>query len=94
MRKTVIVVKRQDAQQIAKGDEMRDIAKAAHEGVETGRTGFMRPDDRDGGLEQFQAVYVVALAMQQDGLILIQKVHRESSSGRQLIDSIQFMRVK
>ncbi len=54
----------------------------------------MRPDDGDGQLEQFQSVLVVALAMQQDGLILVQRVHRESSSGRQLIDSIQFIRVK
>lgn len=73
---------------------MRDIAKAAYEGLETGHSGFMRPDAGHDAIEQFQSVHGAAVAMQKDGLIFIQRVHRESSSGRQLIDSIQFMRVK
>lgn len=73
---------------------MRDIAKAAYEGIEPGQSGFMRPDAGNGSLEAFQSVEVAAQAMQQDGLILIKEVHRETGSGRRLIDSIQFMRVK
>jgi hypothetical protein len=73
---------------------MRDIAKTAYEGLEPGRSGFMRPDAGLDALEQFQSVHDTAQAMQKDGLILIQKIHRESSSGRQLIDNIHFMRVK
>jgi cytochrome b involved in lipid metabolism len=73
---------------------MRDIAKAAYEGLEPGRSGFMRPDAGLDALEQFQSVHYAAQAMQKDGLILIQKIHRESSSVRQLIDNIQFTRLK
>jgi hypothetical protein len=73
---------------------MRDVAKAAYEGLAPGHSGFMKPDAGLDALEQFQSVYDAALAMQQDRLILIQKIHRKSSSGRQLIDSIKFMRVK
>lgn len=73
---------------------MNDIAKAAYEALETGHSGFMRPGAGHDALAHFQSVHEAALAMHKDGLIFIQRVHRESSSGRHLIDSIQFMRVK
>ncbi|NEX60171.1 hypothetical protein [Noviherbaspirillum galbum] len=74
---------------------MRDVAKQAYEATKIGATGWMRPDATKGEtLEGFQSVFHSAQAMQDAGLILIQQVHRESASGKKLIDAIQFMRAK
>ncbi len=55
----------------------------------------MRPDTAAGEtIEGFQAVALAADAMQTDGLILIRAVHKESTSGRHLVDAIQFMRMR
>jgi hypothetical protein len=74
---------------------MRDLAKAAYEKIGVGETGWMRPDASKGEtLAAFQAVALAAKSMQQDGLIQIRSVHKESSSGDGLIDAIQFMKVR
>lgn len=73
---------------------MRDIIKEAYENCEIEKVGFARPDPQKGDtLEGFQAVLLAAESMQERGLIFIQKVHRESQSGKSMIDLIQFMRV-
>jgi hypothetical protein len=55
----------------------------------------MRPDFRKGEtVAGFQSVPPVADRMQKDGLISIRSIHHESTSGRSLIDAIQFERLK
>lgn len=74
---------------------MRDIAKEAYEMLTVGGVSWMRPNYAKGEtIEGFQSVPPVADQMQKDGLIKIRSIHQESSSGRHLIDAIQFERVK
>lgn len=74
---------------------MRDIAREAYDRIEVGQTGWMRPDPSNGEtLEGFQSVALAADVMQGDGLILVRVIHRESTSGRNLIDAIQFMKTR
>jgi hypothetical protein len=74
---------------------MLDVAKRAYEKVSIGGTGWIRPDpDKGETVEGFQSVPPAADQMQKEGLILIRSVHHESSSGRSLIDAIQFERLK
>lgn len=74
---------------------MRDIAKEAYETVSVGGVSWMRPDFRKGEtVAGFQSVPPVADRMQKDGLISIRSIHHESTSGRSLIDAIQFERLK
>jgi hypothetical protein len=48
----------------------------------------MRPDPNKGEtIDGFQAVAMAANIMQQNGMILIRSIHKESTSGRGLIDS-------
>lgn len=75
---------------------MRDLAKDAYENCAIGATGWMRPDPRLGEtLEGFQAVAEIsAPALQDAGLIILQELHRESRSGRRLVDAIKFVRLR
>jgi hypothetical protein len=74
---------------------MRDLAKEAYEKIGIGETGWMRPDPSRGEtLASFQAVALAADSMQQDGLILIRSIHKESMSGDSVIDAIQFTRLR
>lgn len=74
---------------------MRDVATQAYDRIEVGATGWMRPDPTRGEtLEGFQSVLLAAQTMQEDGLILIQKIHRESQCGKSMVDAIQFMKMK
>jgi len=74
---------------------MRDIAKEAYEAVPVGAVTWIRPDpDKGVSLASFQAIAAAVDGMQQDGLILIRSVHKESTSGQCLIDAIQFHKVR
>jgi hypothetical protein len=74
---------------------MRDVAKDAYDNIEVGAIGWIRPDAGKGEtLEGFQAVARAAEIMQQDGFIWIRSVHKESATGRQLVDAIQFMKMR
>jgi len=74
---------------------MRDVAREAYDRVEVGKTGWMRPDTSKGEtLEGFQSVALAADIMQGDGLILVRAIHRESTSGCNLIDAIQFIKMR
>lgn len=74
---------------------MRDVARAAYNETRVGEIGWMHPDPSKGEtLEGFQSVATAADLMQSDGLILIRVIHRESMTGRNLIDAIQFMKMR
>lgn len=74
---------------------MRDVAKEAYDKTAVGAISWMRPDTAAGEtIEGFQAVALAADVMQNDGLILIRAVHKESTTGRTLVDAIQFMRMR
>lgn len=74
---------------------MRDVAREAYDSVAVGATGWIRPDPTKGEtLQGFQAVAQAADYMQEKGLILIRSIHRESTSGRNLIDAVQFMKMR
>lgn len=74
---------------------MRDVAKEAYEMVSVGGVSWMRPNHAKGETtEGFQSVALAADQMQKDGLIAIRSIHHESSSGRNLIDAIQFERLR
>lgn len=74
---------------------MRNVAMQAYEKTQVGKSGWMSPDPAKGeSLEAFQAVVRAAHTMQENGLILIQELHRESQSGKELVDAIRFMRMK
>lgn len=75
---------------------MRDIAKEAYEACDVGATGWMRPDSTKGeSIDGFQAVVeITAPALQDEGLIIIQEMHRESQTGQQLVDAIRFIRLQ
>ena len=74
---------------------MRDIIKEAYENCDVGAVGYAQLDPQKGDtLETFQSVMLAAESMQERGLIFIQKTHRESQTGKSMIDLIQFMRVK
>lgn len=77
------------------GKNMRDLAKEAYEKIGVSETGWMRPDPSKGEtLAVFQTVALVADSMQRDGLILIRSIHKESMSGKSMIDAIQFTRLR
>lgn len=74
---------------------MRDIAAEAVAATAIGAIGTMRPDSRLGEtIEAFQAVERVADLLSQQGVIQIRKKHREQMSGHDLIDLIQFSRLR
>jgi hypothetical protein len=74
---------------------MRDVAKEAYDKIKVGEIGWMRPDVSKGEmLEGFQQVAVAANSMRRDGLIRILSVHKESMSGSDLIDAIQFEKIR
>jgi hypothetical protein len=74
---------------------MRDLALEAYNKLEVGQTGWMRPDQGSGEtLEGFQSVANAANIMERDGLIQIRLIHNESTSGRSLIDAIQFKKLR
>lgn len=74
---------------------MRNVAMQAYEKAQVGKSSLMRPDPAKGeSLEGFQAVVQAAHTMQENGLILVQELHRESQSGKKLVDAIRFMRMK
>lgn len=75
---------------------MRDIAKEAYEACAVGATGWMRPDSTlSNPIDAFQSVAEFsAPALQEAGLIHIQKMYRESQSGKRLVDAIQFIRLR
>lgn len=69
------------------------VAQAAYDQLQVGSVGWLRPDSEKGEtIEAFQAVAGVMDEMQRDGLIRIRSVHKESMSGRCLIDAIQFLK--
>lgn len=73
---------------------MRDVAQESYSNCKVGATGWIRPDFARGEtLDGFQSVLLVAEVLQEDRKILIQEVHRESQTGRKLIDAIRFMRL-
>lgn len=74
---------------------MRDVAKEAYDKTTVGEVGWMRPDtDKGETVEGFQSAALAADVMQNDGLILIRTIHHESTSGRRMIDAIQFMKMR
>jgi hypothetical protein len=74
---------------------MRDVAKEAYDKTAVGEVGWMRPDtDKGETVEGFQLAARTADIMQNDGLIQIRRVHHESTSGRHLVDAIQFLKMR
>lgn len=74
---------------------MRDVAKEAYDNVEVGEIGWIRPDaSRGETVEGFQPVAEAADTMRRDGLIRIRSIHKESMSGSDLIDAIQFEKLR
>lgn len=74
---------------------MRDLAKEAYDSIKVGETTWMRPDASKGEtVEGFQPVGGAAEIMQRDGLIEIRSIHRESMSGKALIDAIQIEKLR
>lgn len=74
---------------------MSEVARDAYDKTAVGAVGWMRPDAAKGQtVEGFQAVALAADALQNDGLIRILAVHEESTSGRKLIDAIQFKKLR
>lgn len=75
---------------------MRDIAKESYEACAIGAIGWMRPDSTKGeSIDGFQAVVEnSAPALHNQGLIIIQEMHRESHTGQRLVDAIKFVRLR
>lgn len=74
---------------------MNDVAREAYNKVQVGQTGWMCHDPGNGvTLEAFQLVVRAADIMQDDELIRIRFMHKESTSGGDLIDAIQFVKVR
>ncbi len=74
---------------------MRDVARLAYANVAIGAIGWIRPDPSKGEtLEAFQSVVLAANSMQSDGLILVRSLHRESLSGRNFVDAIEFIKIR
>lgn len=73
---------------------MPDLMNEAYLNCSVGETSWVRPaPERKITLMDFQAVEVSAKAMQQDGKIHIEELHRESQTGNRLIDGIKFVRI-
>lgn len=73
----------------------RDVAKDCYEECEPGSTGFIRPDfDRGETLIGFQGVLETAKVLADEGKIIILDLHHENQTGRKLLDSIKFIRVR
>lgn len=74
---------------------MRNIAAEEYEATPVGQIRFIRPDRNKGDtLESFQRVEEDFQEMEREGLIKIIHVHKESSSGRSMVDIIQIQRQK
>lgn len=73
---------------------MIDLAKQAYDRIPVGGMGWIRPSGSGlDQLENFEAVVLAATGMQENRLILVQELHRESQTGRSFVDAIKFMRV-
>ncbi len=68
-----------------------DPLQDAYDSTKVGAVGFVKPSDTQ-SLDGFQAVVTAAEIWEVDGRIQIIELHRESRSGRHLVDSIQFRR--
>lgn len=74
---------------------MKDVIKNFYDNCPVGGTATAVPDRSLGeSLEGFQSVLIAAEVMRDNGLIHIKQVHRESQTGKRLIDAIIFMRLK
>lgn len=72
----------------------QEVAQAAYDKLAVSSVGWLRPDLATGEtVEAFQAVAAAMDDMQRDGLVRIRSVHKESMSGQNLIDAIQFVKL-
>lgn len=74
---------------------MQDIMKDAYDQCPIGGTKIVSPDPSRGHtLEEFQAVVSAANYLQEQGLVFIKNLHRETQSGDALVDIITFKRIR
>lgn len=74
---------------------MRDVIKSYYDRCPVGGTATAVPDPALGEtVESFQTAWDVAKTMSESGLIHINSAHRESQTGKELIDAITFVRMK
>lgn len=73
---------------------MKELAEEACEACSVGAVGWIRPVSSSASdLEQFQIVEPAAEDLESEGRIAILSIHRESHTGKKLIDAIQFRRL-
>lgn len=74
---------------------MRDVLKEAYDQCLPNTSKWVGPDKTRGeSLEAFQSVLHAAKLMEDEGLIVVQEVHRESQTAARHADRIKFLRVK
>lgn len=73
---------------------MRDQAQEAYNKLQAGETAWIHPNTNTKvALHSFQAVVLAVEDMQKNGLILIRTMHKETASGDNAIDAIQFTKI-
>ena len=74
---------------------MRNVAQDAYDKIKVGETGWMKPNfDIGETLQGFQQAAYAATVMQEDGLIHVVTMHRESTTGHRMVDLIQFTKLR